>query len=138
MPCSRAGQKQPSASRHFVFRKSVSPGPPHAFSNFAAGLNTSIDGAGSVPHFALELFRLGTGINIVHVPYKGAGPALIALAGGEVQLATLSMVAVLPHIKAGRLRAIAITTPTRSSVLPDLPAIDETVPGFEVVHWYGI
>ena len=101
-------------------------------------LNYASVGSGSVPHFAQELFRLQTGINIVHVPYKGAGPALIALVGGEVQFTTLSMVAVIPHIKAGRLRAIAITTPIRSSVLPDLPVVSETLPGFEVVHWYGI
>jgi tripartite-type tricarboxylate transporter receptor subunit TctC len=104
----------------------------------ARRLNYASVGAGSVPHFAQELFRLQTGIDIVHVPYKGAGPALIALVGGEVQLTTLSLVAALPHLKAGRLRAIAITTPARSTVLPDLPAISETVPGFEVVHWYGI
>ena len=102
------------------------------------GLNYASVGTGSVPHFAQELFRLETGINIVHVPYKGAGPALIALAGGEVQLTTLSMVAVLPHAKVGRLRALAITTPARSSVMPDLPAVNESVPGFDVTHWYGI
>jgi len=101
-------------------------------------LNYASVGTGSVPHFAQELFRLQTGINIVHVPYKGGGPALIALVGGEVQLTTISMVAILPHIKAGRLRALAITTPARSSALPDLPTINETVPGFEVTHWYGI
>jgi tripartite-type tricarboxylate transporter receptor subunit TctC len=101
-------------------------------------LNYASVGTGSVPHFAQELFRLQTGINIVHVPYKGAGPGLIALVGGEVQMTTISMVAILPHIKAGRLRAIAITSPVRSSLLPDVPTIGETVPGFEVIHWYGI
>jgi tripartite-type tricarboxylate transporter receptor subunit TctC len=101
-------------------------------------LNYASVGTGSVPHFAQELFKLEAGINITHVPYKGAGPALIALAGAEVQVTTLSMVAVVPHIKAGRLRALAITTPARSGAMPDLPTIGETVPGFEVVHWYGI
>ena len=101
-------------------------------------LNYASVGTGSVPHFAQELFRLQTGINIVHVPYKGGGPAVIALVGGEVQMTTISMVAILPHIKAGRLRALAITTPARSSTMPDLPTIGETVPGFEVTHWYGI
>jgi len=101
-------------------------------------LNYASVGTGSVPHFAQELFRLRTGINIVHVPYKGAGPGLIALVGGEVQMTTISMVAILPHIKAGRLRAIAITSPARSSLMPDVPTIGETVPGFEVIHWYGI
>jgi tripartite-type tricarboxylate transporter receptor subunit TctC len=101
-------------------------------------LNYASVGSGSVPHFAQELFRLETGINIVHVPYKGAGPALIALVGAEVQLTTLSLVAVMPHIKTGRVRALAITTSTRSGAMPELPSISETVPGFEVVHWYGI
>ncbi len=101
-------------------------------------INYASVGTGSVPHFAQELFRLEAGIQLVHVPYKGAGPALIALVGGEVQLTTLSLVAMMPHLKAGRLRALAITTPARTSLLPDLPAIAETLPGFEVVHWYGI
>jgi tripartite-type tricarboxylate transporter receptor subunit TctC len=95
-------------------------------------------GAGSVPHFAQELFKLETKTSMVHVPYKGAGPGLIALIGGEVQVTTISMVPILPHVKAGRLRALAITQPRRSGAMPDLPTIAETVPGFEVIHWYGI
>jgi tripartite-type tricarboxylate transporter receptor subunit TctC len=117
--------------------KSVRELIDHAKAN-PGRLNYASVGTGSVPHFAQELFRLETGINIVHVPYKGAGPALIALVGAEVQLTTISMVAILPHIKAGRLRALAITTPTRTGLLPDVPSISETVPGFEVIHWYGI
>jgi len=117
--------------------KSVRELIDHAKAN-PGKLNYASVGAGSVPHFAQELFRLETGINIVHVPYKGAGPALIALVGAEVQITTISMVAILPHIKAGRLRALAITTPTRASLLPDVPSVSETVPGFEVIHWYGI
>jgi tripartite-type tricarboxylate transporter receptor subunit TctC len=101
-------------------------------------LNYASVGAGSVPHFAQELFKLDTGITMTHVPYKGAGPALIALIGAEVQLTTVSMVAIMTHLKSGRLRGIGITTSTRANLLPDLPAISETVPGFEVVHWYGI
>ncbi len=101
-------------------------------------LNYSSVGAGSVPHLAQELFKLETGTHLVHVPYKGAGPALIALIGAEVQLTAISMVPLLPHMKAGRLRALAITTPTRSALLPDVPTIGETVPGFEVIHWYGM
>ena len=101
-------------------------------------LNYASVGAGSIPHLALELFKLETATNLVHVPYKGAGPGLIALVGGEVQLTALSMVPILPHIKAGRLRALGITNPKRSSLLPDVPTISETVPGFEVIHWYGI
>jgi len=117
--------------------KSVKELIDHAKAN-PGKLNYSSVGNGSVPHFAQEQFRLQTGINIVHVPYKGGGPAVIALVGGEVQMTTISMVAILPHVKAGRLRAIAITSPARSGALPDIPTISETVPGFEVVHWYGI
>jgi len=95
-------------------------------------------GAGSVPHLAQELFKLETKTSMVHVPYKGAGPGLIALIGGEVQVTTISMVPILPHIKAGRLRALATTHARRSPLMPDLPTIGETVPGFEVIHWYGI
>ena len=95
-------------------------------------------GTGSIPHLALELFNLETRTSMVHVPYKGAGPGLIALVGGEVQLTAISMVPILPHVKAGRLRALAISHPKRSSVMPDLPTISETVPGFEVIHWYGM
>jgi tripartite-type tricarboxylate transporter receptor subunit TctC len=103
-----------------------------------ARLNYSSVGAGSIPHLALELFKLETGIQCVHVPYKGAGPALVALVGGEVQLTALSLVPVLPHVRAGRLRALGITQPQRSSLLPELPTIGESVPGFEVIHWYGM
>jgi tripartite-type tricarboxylate transporter receptor subunit TctC len=101
-------------------------------------LNYASVGAGTVPHFAQELFKLETGTDLVHVPYKGAGPAMTALLAGEVQMTVLSMVPILPHIKAGRLRAIALTHSKRSSLLPDLPTVSETVPGFEVIHWYGI
>jgi len=104
----------------------------------AGKLNYASVGAGSIPHLALELFKLDTGTQIVHVPYKGAGPALVALVGGQIQLAALSMVPILPHVKAGRLRPLAITTATRANLLPEIPSIGETVPGFDVVHWYGI
>lgn len=95
-------------------------------------------GAGSINHLAIESFKLATGTNLVHIPYKGAGPALVAAVSGEIQLAPFGLVATLPHVKAGRLRAIAITTPTRSPVLPDVPSVSEAVPGFEVIHWAGI
>jgi tripartite-type tricarboxylate transporter receptor subunit TctC len=95
-------------------------------------------GTGSIPHLAQELFQLQTGTRLIHVPYKGAGPALVSLVGGEVKLTAISMVPILPHVKAGRLRALGITSPARSPVVPDIPTIGETVPGFEVIHWYGI
>jgi tripartite-type tricarboxylate transporter receptor subunit TctC len=91
-----------------------------------------------VNDLAQELFKLETGIDLVHVPYKGAGPGLAALIAGEVQLTAVAMVPILPHVRAGRIRALAYTHPKRSSLLPDLPTMSESIPGFEVIHWYGI
>ena len=101
-------------------------------------LNYASVGTGSVAHLAIELFKLETKVNLVHVPYKGGGPALTAVVTGEVQLTAISMVPTLPHVRAGRLRAIGITSPKRSSLLADVPTIGEAVPGFEVIHWYGM
>jgi len=117
--------------------KSVSELISHARAN-AGKLNYASVGTGSVTHLAHELFKLETGINLVHVPYKGGGPALNALVAGEVQVTAISLVPTLPHWRAGRLRPLGITTPTRASLLPEVPTISETVPGFEVIHWYGI
>jgi tripartite-type tricarboxylate transporter receptor subunit TctC len=101
-------------------------------------LNYASVGNGSVTHLALEYFKIVTKTDMVHVPYKGSGPGLTSVIAGETQLSALSMVPTLPHVKAGRLRAIAITSPKRSSLMPDVPTVGETVPGFQVVHWYGI
>jgi len=101
-------------------------------------LNYASVGNGSVTHLALEYFKIVTKTNMVHVPYKGSGPGLTSVIAGETQLSALSMVPTLPHVRAGRLRAIAITSPKRSSLMPEVPTVAETVPGFEVVHWYGI
>ena len=95
-------------------------------------------GMGSINHLGLELFKLETRTDMVHVPYKGAGPGLVAAVSGEIQLAPFGMLPALPHVRAGRLRAIAVTTPKRSAVLPDVPSVGETVPGFEVTDWMGI
>lgn len=101
-------------------------------------LNYGSVGTGTVNHLALESFKLKTSVSVVHVPYKGAGQGLPAAIAGEIQLAPFGLVATLPHVRAGRLRAIGVTTPKRSSLLPDVPSISETVPGFEVVQWYGV
>jgi tripartite-type tricarboxylate transporter receptor subunit TctC len=101
-------------------------------------LNYASVGTGSVSHLAHEAFRLMTGVNIVHVPFKGGGPALQGVIGNEVQIGAVSIVPTIPHVRAGRLRAIGVTTPKRSPLLPDVGSIGEAVPGFEVVHWYGI
>ena len=102
-------------------------------------LNYSSAGNGSNLHVAAELFKNMSGINIVHVPYKGGGPALTAILGGECDLSFLALVAVLPHINAGRVRALAITGSTRSAVVPAMPTVTEAgVPGYEFSSWVGI
>ena len=101
-------------------------------------LNYASVGTGSVSHLAHEAFRLMTGVNIVHVPFKGGGPALQGVIGNEVQIGAVSIVPTIPHVRAGRLRAIGVTTPKRTPLLPDVASIGEAVPGFEVTHWYGM
>ncbi len=95
-------------------------------------------GTGGLGHLASELFKLETKTNFTHVPYKGTGPVMTALLSGEVQSSFSSLVPSIPHVRAGRLRAIGVTTPKRSRAMPDVPAIAETVPSYEVIHWYGI
>jgi tripartite-type tricarboxylate transporter receptor subunit TctC len=93
---------------------------------------------GSVSHLAHELFRLLARVDIVHVPFKGGGPALQGVIGNEVQIGAVSIVPTIPHVRAGRLRAIGVTTPKRTPLLPEVGSIGEAVPGFEVTHWYGM
>ncbi|OGA48037.1 MAG: hypothetical protein A3G24_06255 [Betaproteobacteria bacterium RIFCSPLOWO2_12_FULL_62_13] len=101
-------------------------------------LNFGSAGVGGLGHLAQELFQLQTGIKITHVPYKGSGPVMNALLSGEVDSSFSSMVPSIPHVKAGRLRPLAVTIPKRSRALPEVPTVAETVPGYEVTHWYGI
>ena len=96
-------------------------------------------GTGSPPHLAGEIFNDMAKVKLVHVPFKGAGPAVTSLLGGHVQLMFGSMPAVQPHLKSGKLKALAVSTTKRSSVAPELPTIAESgLPGFEVVTWYGL
>lgn len=101
-------------------------------------LNFGSAGVGGLGHLAQELFQLQTKVRITHVPYKGSGPVMNALLSGEVDSSFSSMVPSIPHVKAGRLRPIAVTIPKRSPALPDVPTVGETVPGYDVTHWYGI
>ena len=102
-------------------------------------LNYASNGVGSSTHLATELFKLMTGTKIVHVPYKGLSPALTDLLSGQMQIMFSSAVAMLPHVKSGRLRAIAMTGARRSSSIPDLPTVAEAgVPDYEAGSWYGI
>lgn len=96
-------------------------------------------GSGSSLHLTVELLNTMAGVKLVHVPYRGAGPAVIALLSGEVSLAPASPLVLLPHIKSGKLRALAITSISRLPVLPDLPTVAESgLPGFEVTQWQGV
>ena len=102
-------------------------------------LNYSSSGTGSSSHLAMELLKYMTGINVVHVPFKGSGQAMPNLLAGQVQLVFDPMPSSLPHVKSGRLRAIAISTATRSPAVPELPTVAESgVPGYESSLWYGV
>ena len=102
-------------------------------------LNYASNGFGSSTHLATELFKVMTGTNMTHVPYKGLAPATTDLLSGQVQVMFSSAVAMLPHVKAGRLRALAMTGAKRSTAIPDVPTVAEAgVRGYEAGSWYGI
>jgi tripartite-type tricarboxylate transporter receptor subunit TctC len=101
-------------------------------------LNFSSSGVGAGSHLAMELFGSMAGVQLVHVPYKGSSPAATAIVSGEVQLATVTANAVLPYLRSGKLRALGVSSLTRTSLMPDVPTISEAgVPGYEVVQWSG-
>lgn len=101
-------------------------------------LNYASTGTGGITHLATELFDLMAGTKMTHVPYKGTGPALNDLIGGQVQLMVGAMPALIPQVKSNRLRGIAVTTAKRSNALPDVPTVGETVTGYEAPLWYGV
>jgi tripartite-type tricarboxylate transporter receptor subunit TctC len=102
-------------------------------------LNFPSAGVGSSSHLAGEMLKSMAGIDMVHVPYKGGGPALVALLSGQVQLMFATLPAAMPHVKSGKLRPVAVTTSHRSQALPELPTIAESgVPGYEAATWYGL
>jgi len=105
---------------------------------FKGGLNFGSAGIGSGGHLAGELFNLMAGIKAQHIPYKGSGPALADLLGGQYQYNFAGMQAAQNLVRAGRLRGLAVTTPKRIGAMPDVPAMSEFLPGFELVGWYGI
>jgi len=100
-------------------------------------LTYATSGVGSPEHFAGEMFKMMTKTNLLPVPYKGGGPIAIDLVAGHVMSAFNTMPPIIPHIRAGRVRAIAVTTAKRAGVLPDVPTVGETVPGYEMSTWYG-
>jgi tripartite-type tricarboxylate transporter receptor subunit TctC len=101
-------------------------------------INMASSGSGTSVHLSGELFKTMTGCDMVHVPYKGAGPALIDLIGGQVQVIFDNLPSSAGHIKSGKLRALAVTSAQREPSMPDLPTVAETVPGYEATAWFGI
>jgi tripartite-type tricarboxylate transporter receptor subunit TctC len=101
-------------------------------------LTMALSGVGTPSHVAGELFKMMAGVDMVHVPYRGAGPALVDLLGGQVQGMFVTMSSSIEYVRAGKLRALAVTTATRSEALPQIPTVDEFVPGYEASSWYGI
>jgi tripartite-type tricarboxylate transporter receptor subunit TctC len=104
----------------------------------AGKINMASAGNGSTPHVAGELFKMMAGVNLIHVPYRSAGPALTDLLGGQVQVMFDNMASSIEHIRAGKLRPLAVTTTMRSETLPDVPTVSEFVPGYEVSNWFGV
>jgi tripartite-type tricarboxylate transporter receptor subunit TctC len=117
--------------------KSVSEFMAYAKAN-PGKINMASGGNGTAGHVAGELFKMMTGVNMVHVPYRGEGPALIDLIGGQVQVMFGVMPSSIQHIRSGKLRALAVTTATRSEALPDIPPIGEFVPGYEASAAFGL
>lgn len=102
-------------------------------------LNYGSGGVGGTSHLAGELFKSTAGVDIVHVPYKGAGVAITELLSGQLQFMAVNMVVALPHVKSGKLRALAVASAKRSPFMPDVPAADEAgLPGYEFNQWYGV
>ncbi len=106
--------------------------------SYKGPLNFGSAGIGSGGHLAGELYNLMAGVKAQHIPYKGTGPALIDLIGGQYQYNFAGMSGAVPMVRAGKLRGLAVTAPKRLPALPDVPAMAEALPGFEIVGWYGV
>jgi tripartite-type tricarboxylate transporter receptor subunit TctC len=101
-------------------------------------INMASAGNGTPPHVAGELFKMMAGVDIVHVPYRGGGPALVDLLGGQVQMMFGVITSSVEYIRAGKLRPLAVSTAMRAEALPDLPTVGDFLPGYEASDWYGI
>ena len=101
-------------------------------------INYGSGGSGSSSHLAMELFKSMAGVDLTHIPYKGTGPMFAELIGGQLSVTIASAVPLIPQIKGGKLRGLAVTGAKRATAMPDLPAIGETVAGYEVTNWFGI
>jgi tripartite-type tricarboxylate transporter receptor subunit TctC len=98
----------------------------------------SFASSGAGLHMSGELFKMMTGVNMVHVPYRGSGPALTDLLGGQVQMMFVDLPSSIEYVRSGKLRALAVTTAMRSEVLPDIPTVAEFLPGYEASGWNGV
>lgn len=101
-------------------------------------LNAGSNGSGTTSHLAIEMLKQHAGIEVAHIPYKGGGPASIAIMAGEVDMRFSGQLAVLPHIKAGRVRPLAVASVAKSIVLPNVPTLPSVYPGFEADNWYAM
>ena len=101
-------------------------------------VNMASAGTGGIGHLAGELFKMTTGVNLLHVPYRGNGPALTALLGGEVDVLFPSLASAIEYMKGGKLRGLAVTSAMRSDAMPELPSVGEFVAGYEISTWYGV
>lgn len=102
-------------------------------------LNYGSGGSGTAPHLAAELFKTMTNVDMVHIPYKGSGPAVTDLLGGQISLMFNTMIQTIPHVQSGKLRALAVTSAKRSQAMPELPTLAESgLPGYEMVGWFGL
>jgi tripartite-type tricarboxylate transporter receptor subunit TctC len=100
--------------------------------------NYATAGVGSFQHLASELFKLQAGLDMVHVPYKGGGPAMMDTIGGQAQINMASLIQVIPHAKSGKLRLLATSGTKRSALFPETPTVAETVPGYDATNWWGL
>jgi tripartite-type tricarboxylate transporter receptor subunit TctC len=125
-----------------VVNPSVPASTVPEFIGYAKGnlgkISMASGGVGTVGHLSGELFKMMTGVNLVHIPYRGLAPALTDLLGGQVQVTFASTAPSIEHIRTGKLRALAVTTATRSEMLPDVPTVGEFVPGYEASTWSGV
>jgi tripartite-type tricarboxylate transporter receptor subunit TctC len=101
-------------------------------------LNYGSPGTGATTHLANELFKSMTGVDITHVPYKGVAPAAIDLISGQLQMMSGDLSTLMPHVQSGKMRALAVTSARRSTLLPNLPTVAEAVPGYEASGWFGV
>ena len=123
--------------RNDIPARSVKELIEHAKAN-AGKLSCGSVGPASTTHLACEQFNMLAGVNTIHVPYKGSAPVVTDMIGGSISISFLNIAGVMPQIKAGQLRPLAVTTLKRSAVLADLPALNDILPGFEVNSWYGM